>query len=117
MNVFLIFEYVPEETKMYYIPDVSDEDLGILDNANGNYVNTDSSDEAVEAAIRVMDFISEDRYCEKPGCKTNSKWLKYEIKYSADDKGPAFNIWDKEALEGSRPSKTIDRVYLCGMIM
>lgn len=117
MNVFLIFEYVPEETKMYYIPNVSEEDIAILDKANGNYINTNSSAEGVEAALHVMDFISEDTYCEKPGCKTNSKWLKYEIKYNADDKGPVFNIWDKEALEGSRPSKIIDRVYFCGMIM
>jgi hypothetical protein len=103
MNVFLLFEMVPENIKAYYIQNVSDEDLDILDEANGKYINTNEDTEAVS---EILDFISEDKYCEDPGKDTNSKWLKYEVKYSGG-KGPFFDASEYR----------IDRVYMCGLIM
>jgi hypothetical protein len=103
MNVFLVFEMVPEDMKAYFIQNVSDEDLDILDKANGKYINTDSDSEAVS---EILDFVSEDIYCEDPDKETNGKWLKDEVKYSGK-KGPFFDASEYR----------IDRVYMCGMIM
>lgn len=103
MNVFLVFEMVIPDVKAYYIQNVSDEDLDILDKANGKYINTDEDSQAVS---EILDFVSEDKYCENPGKDTNGKWLKYEVKYS-ENKGPLFDASEHR----------IDRVYMCGMIM
>jgi hypothetical protein len=104
VNVFLIFEMIPDSTDLYFIPDVSDDDIRILDAANRRYVNNDSETRDV---LRVCDFVAEKpEYCEDPSDQSNCKWSKYKLD---DRKG--MSAWSND--EGLN----IQKVYIMGFVM
>jgi hypothetical protein len=104
MNVFLIFEMVPDSTDMYFIPNVSDSDLKLLDAANGKYLNSDCKTDEVR---KVCDFLSEDpEYCTDPEDKENCKWSEFKM---ADCKEKA--VWEYDGFN------LIQRIYITGFVM
>jgi hypothetical protein len=95
MNVLLIYERAPEPTEFYVIPNVSDEDLAHLDEANGHYLG---SDEGNDGVLAVNDYLcKEDEHCRVPGDLMSGQWVKHKTSPSN-----VLNIMDYSPL---------DRVY------
>lgn len=73
-NVLLVWELCPEESKIFYIPNVSDEDFGLLVKCHGHIGNTDNSE---------VDSIISEWLCE---------WLtdkgEYLVSYLGEDVNP-----------------------------
>jgi hypothetical protein len=77
IGVLLIWEKVGDDCDLYYIPNVSKDDLDLLKKANGQYIN--STADSTEANI-VSDYLASNvNYCEDVGNPDNCKWSKYNI--------------------------------------
>jgi hypothetical protein len=75
-GVLLIWEKVGDDCDLYYIPNVSKDDLGLLKEANGQYIN--STEDSAEANIISQYLASSVDYCEDVDDSNNCKWSKYK---------------------------------------
>jgi hypothetical protein len=99
MKALLVFEMMPEEVSYYMLDNLSDDDIAILDDANGKTINVGDDTESVEM---INNFLSEeDKWCSEPGKEGNCKWSKAKI----------------EITNGGCSIGAVDRVYVCGFQM
>lgn len=108
MKVILIWNEVNtgKGISLYLLESVSDEDIDLLNKANGKYTNLSFRDEKSdisafeESVIRIYDFISEDKdLCFDKENKDNCKWSGKKLKITNGI--PIIN-------------ESINRVYTCG---
>jgi hypothetical protein len=100
MKALLVYEMIPDEVQYYVLEDLGDEDIAILDDANGKYINIDE-DYELDSVSKVSDFIAPDEsYCfeENKGKEGNCKWHKFKV----------------EITKGECSIGSVDRVYVCG---
>lgn len=93
MNVFIIFEFIGEESHFHFVSDVDDEDLDVLDQANNKYIN---SDDDIEAVNMVSEMLGEE-----------GKWARTRL-----DVVSGLPVYDADDV-----SCPIDRVYVMGMVL
>jgi hypothetical protein len=105
MKVLLIWhEALEGQVKLYLIRNLSDEDVSILDEANGKYINCDDDEDGKHPIIKIWDRISNNADdCENKDDPNNCIWSKYLLNVNKDNKKPVLN-------------ESINRVYICGII-
>ena len=98
MNVLLIWEDIPDSTIVYFLEDVSEEERKILGTANDCFINSDDSEEKLNATYLISDAISSDiEYCQ------NKEW--------------AGKWSDKIINLPFEPNKKIDLVVITGCVI
>lgn len=81
MNVLLIWEVVPEYVKLYLIESPTEEQLELLEKANGFIINVDGDEEKEEASMKINDMLAiKDDYCQVPGESYNCIWVGSQVK-------------------------------------
>jgi hypothetical protein len=105
MKVLLIWHEVSESwIKLYLIRNPSDEDISILNEANGIYINGGEEEDTECPVVMVMDRISDNRnYCVHEDDPNNCIWSDRLLNVYKDKKIPVLN-------------ESINRVYICGII-
>lgn len=85
MNTLVIWEEVPETTKLYVIPNnlLTEERLELLQQCAGTFVNTDSEK---EATIWLMETLTEEReYCTNESVPESEKCIFAQYKIDAKE--------------------------------
>ena len=97
MRVLIVFEEVPEVTKMVVVENPSEDEIAVLEKAHGKFIDSDEDTEFVNV---LMNWIAPSiDYCEDPDMDDNCKWKRLVIDPS------------KEPISGP-----FDRVYFAGIM-
>jgi hypothetical protein len=105
MKVLLIWHEASEsQVELYLIRNPSDEDISILNKANGIYINGGEEEHREDSVIMVSDRISSNRdYCGRKDDPSNCIWSDCLLNIYKDKEIPVLN-------------ESINRVYICGII-
>lgn len=101
MKVLLIWEEIPEDTKLYLINDPTEEQLKMLEQACNKYINFDDVNEAMDYICAAL---TAKEYKDDPGVIDSVK------------NKSVISIWD-ECKVTAPLDGPIDKVYLSGFYM
>jgi hypothetical protein len=104
MKVLLVWHEASEgRVKLYLIRNLSDEDVSILNGANGKYLNCGEGEDSEYPIVKVWDRISNNMVdCECKDDPNNCIWSKYLLDADKNNE-PMLN-------------ESINRVYICGIV-
>jgi hypothetical protein len=96
MKILLIWEEIPERTKLFTINDPTDKQIAMLEEANGKYINIDDANDG-------MEYLN---------------WALMDKKYK-DAQAPEYtSVWaDNQTKTQSPIQGPIDRVYISGFYL